>query len=362
MAGVRLKDLSKSFGAVEVLKGIDLTVEPHEFAVLLGPSGCGKSTTLRMLAGLEPATAGEIWIGERNVTNLEPRERDIAMVFQNYALYPHMTIAQNMGFGLKARKLPAAEIAERVKTAAEMLGITDLLGRRPRELSGGQQQRVAIGRAIVREPSLFLFDEPLSNLDAKLRVEMRTELLQLHRSLDATTVYVTHDQEEAMTMADRIVVMNKGRIEQIGSPSEIYFRPASLMVAGFIGSPAMNFVDGTVSDGKVGTPIGAISAPSLPGDGTKVTIGFRPDDFYFPDDLPEEETAATLSFSVRFVELLGARGIVTMRAGDTDFKAIFEERFLHRFEEGATVPLSLARDRLHLFLKETGERVAPDAA
>ncbi|MCW2305862.1 ABC transporter ATP-binding protein [Rhodobium gokarnense] len=362
MAGVRLKDLSKSFGAVEVLKGIDLVVEPHEFAVLLGPSGCGKSTTLRMLAGLEPATGGEIWIGERNVTNLEPRERDIAMVFQNYALYPHMTIAQNMGFGLKARKLPADEIAARVTKAAEMLGITDLLNRRPRELSGGQQQRVAIGRAIVREPSLFLFDEPLSNLDAKLRVEMRTELLQLHRSLDATTVYVTHDQEEAMTMADRIVVMNKGRIEQIGSPSEIYFRPASLMVAGFIGSPAMNFVDGKVAGGKVETPIGAIAASSLPEDGTKVTIGFRPDDFYFPDDLPAEETAATISFSVRFIELLGARGIVTLRAGTTDFKAIFEERFLNRFTEGATVPLSLSRDRLHVFLKETGARWGGEAS
>ena len=205
--------------------------------MFLGPSGCGKSTTLRLLAGLEQRTSGEIWIGGRNVSDLEPRERDIAMVFQNYALYPNMTIAENMGFGLRARKTPKDEIRRRVEEAARMLGMADLLDRKPRQLSGGQQQRVAIGRAIVRKPNLFLFDEPLSNLDAKLRVDMRSELLRLHRGLGATTVYVTHDQEEAMTMADQIVVMDRGRIEQIGTPAEIYFSPQSLMVARFVGSP-----------------------------------------------------------------------------------------------------------------------------
>ena len=358
MIGAELKALRKSFGGSEVLKGIDLKIEPRQFTVLLGPSGCGKSTTLRLIAGLETASAGEIWIGNRNVSGLEPRERDVAMVFQNYALYPNMTVAQNIGFGLKARKLPKAEIDARVAEAARMLGITELLGRKPKQLSGGQQQRVAIGRAIVRKPNLFLFDEPLSNLDTKLRIDMRTELLRLHRELNATTIYVTHDQEEAMTMADRIIVMDDGRIAQIGPPEEIYHRPQNLMVAGFIGSPSMNFFQGTAAEAGVETPLGTVRVAPPLRVGTAVTLGVRPDDLYFPDSLDEAQTASTLDVTVEIVELLGARGIVTMRTHDRRIKGVFDERFLSRFEEGATLTLALAKDRLHLFNSESGERLA----
>jgi len=357
MAGASLKNLRKSFGALEILKGIDLTIEPRQFTVLLGPSGCGKSTTLRILAGLESQTSGEIRIGDRDVSTLEPRQRDVAMVFQNYALYPSMTIAENMGFGLKARKVPKKEIRAAVEKAARMLEITELLDRKPRQLSGGQQQRVAIGRAIVRDPNLFLFDEPLSNLDAKLRVEMRTELLRLHRDLGATTVYVTHDQEEAMTMADRIVVMNAGTIEQTGSPEDVYFRPVSLMVAGFVGSPAMNFVRGRIVPGGVDTPIGRFEAPEYGGEGTDVVVGVRPDDLELPDSLEPGERALDSAFHVEFVEMLGARGIVTLRHGETRFKGVFEERYLSRFAEGASITLSVSRHRLHAFDAETGRRL-----
>ncbi|MEQ8965005.1 MAG: sn-glycerol-3-phosphate ABC transporter ATP-binding protein UgpC [Azospirillaceae bacterium] len=357
MAGASLKNLRKSFGALEILKGIDLTIEPRQFTVLLGPSGCGKSTTLRILAGLESQTSGEIRIGDRDVSTLEPRQRDVAMVFQNYALYPSMTIAENMGFGLKARGIPKKEIRAAVEKAARMLEITELLDRKPRQLSGGQQQRVAIGRAIVRDPNLFLFDEPLSNLDAKLRVEMRTELLRLHRDLGATTVYVTHDQEEAMTMADRIVVMNAGTIEQTGSPEEVYFRPVSLMVAGFVGSPAMNFVRGRAVPGGVDTPVGRFEAPGYGGDGTDVVVGVRPDDLELPDALEPGERGFESAFHVEFVEMLGARGIVTLRHGDTRFKGVFEERHLSRFEEGAAITLCVSRHRLHVFDAASGRRL-----
>ncbi len=358
MSGARLKTLHKSFGHQEILKGIDLTIEPGSFTVLLGPSGCGKSTTLRILAGLETQTSGEVWIGHRDVSALEPRERDVAMVFQNYALYPNMTIARNMGFGLKARKTPAAEIRTRVTEAARMLGITELLGRYPRQLSGGQQQRVAIGRAIVRQPNLFLFDEPLSNLDAKLRVEMRTELLRLHRDLAATTIYVTHDQEEAMTMADRIVVMNAGQIEQIGRPDEIYFAPVSLMVAGFVGSPAMNLIDGRISTGAVETAIGRLEAKADAPAGCGIVLGIRPDDLFFPDSLEAVDQALVLDCHVEFIELLGARGIVTLRNGDTRLRGVFEERYLGRFAEGEQVRLALSRHRLHVFDRSSGRRLA----
>ena len=357
MAGAELKNLRKTYGGTEVLKGIDLKIEARQFTVLLGPSGCGKSTTLRLIAGLEKATAGEIWIGDRNVSDLEPRERDIAMVFQNYALYPNMTVARNIGFGLKARKMPQAEIDARVAEAARLLGITQLLGRKPKQLSGGQQQRVAIGRAIVRKPNLFLFDEPLSNLDTKLRIDMRTELLRLHRELDATTVYVTHDQEEAMTMADRIIVMDDGRIAQIGPPAEIYHKPRNLMVAGFIGSPSMNLFQGTVTPAGLETPLGTVRLATPLEVGTAATFGVRPDDLYLPDSLDDAQIASAIDVTVEIVELLGARGIVTMRANGQPLKGVFEERFLSRFREGVSLTLALAQDRLHLFDAESGLRL-----
>src|SRR4051795_2303919 len=242
MAQVALRKIVKTFDKTPAVQGIDLDIADREFIVLVGPSGCGKSTTLRMIAGLEEATSGEIFIGDQLVNDVPPKDRDIAMVFQNYALYPHMTVFENMSFGLRLRKFPKAEIKERVDNAARILDITNLLERQPKQLSGGQRQRVAMGRAIVRNPKVFLFDEPLSNLDAKLRVQMRTEIKKVHQKVTTTTIYVTHDQVEAMTLADRVVVMNAGRIEQIGTPYEVYHKPATRFVAGFIGSPAMNFL------------------------------------------------------------------------------------------------------------------------
>src|SRR5262252_4613585 len=245
MASVAIRDVRKAFGAIEVIHGVDVLIDDGEFVVLVGPSGCGKSTLLRMIAGLENITSGEIRIGERVVNRVPPKERDIAMVFQNYALYPHMTVAANMGFSLMLRGARKAEIEQRVGGAADILGLGPLLGRYPRQLSGGQRQRVAMGRAIVRDPQVFLFDEPLSNLDAKLRVQMRTEIRELHQRLQTTSIYVTHDQIEAMTMADKIVVMRDGVVEQIGDPLSLYDSPNNTFVAGFIGSPAMNMVPGT---------------------------------------------------------------------------------------------------------------------
>ena len=246
MASVILKDLVKQFKTATAVDRLSIEIQDREFAVLVGPSGCGKTTALRMIAGLEPVTSGEIFIGERRVNDVNPKDRDIAMVFQNYALYPHMSVRENLGFGLKMRKFTRAEIDQRVQEAADILGIHDLLDRRPKQLSGGQRQRVAVGRAIVRKPKVFLFDEPLSNLDAKLRVAMRAEISKLHRRLGATIIYVTHDQVEAMTMANRIFIMNHGRLQQSGAPLEVYRQPANRFVAGFIGSPAMNFMDATL--------------------------------------------------------------------------------------------------------------------
>src|ERR671916_372921 len=250
MAPVEIRDVRKAYGATQVIHGVSVDIQDGEFVILVGPSGCGKSTLLRMVAGLENITGGEIRIGARVVNNVPPKERDIAMVFQNYALYPHMTVAANMAFSLMLKKAPKSEIDTKVNRAAEILGLTKLLDRYPRQLSGGQRQRVAMGRAIVRDPQVFLFDEPLSNLDAKLRVQMRTEIKELHQRLKTTAIYVTHDQIEAMTMADKIVVMQHGYIEQMGAPLELYDRPANLFVAGFIGSPAMNFVKGKVEGGR----------------------------------------------------------------------------------------------------------------
>jgi len=264
MAQVALRNIVKTFDKTPAVQGIDLDISDREFIVLVGPSGCGKSTTLRMIAGLEEATAGEIYIGDQLVNDVPPKDRDIAMVFQNYALYPHMTVYENMSFGLRLKKFPKAEIRERVENAARILDITDLLGRRPKQLSGGQRQRVAMGRAIVRNPKVFLFDEPLSNLDAKLRVQMRTEIKKVHQKVTTTTVYVTHDQVEAMTLADRVVVMNAGLIEQIGTPNELYHHPKTRFVAGFIGSPAMNFLPCRLTDGNGGLSIRLSEQLSLP--------------------------------------------------------------------------------------------------
>src|SRR5512133_1222677 len=282
MASVAIRDVRKAFGATAVIHGVDISIRDGEFVVLVGPSGCGKSTLLRMIAGLENITAGEIRIGERIVNNVPPKERDVAMVFQNYALYPHMTVAANMAFSMKLRGAPQKEIDERVNRAAAILGLSQLLQRYPRQLSGGQRQRVAMGRAIVRDPRVFLFDEPLSNLDAKLRVQMRTEIKELHQRLKTTTVYVTHDQIEAMTMADRIVVLHDGIVEQTGAPLDLYDLPGNLFVAGFIGSPAMNLLQGHidaqgfVTGGGLQFPIAKKPAAS---DGKPVIYGIRPEHF-----------------------------------------------------------------------------------
>src|SRR6188768_3997461 len=282
MASVQIHDVRKSFGGFEVLHGVSIPIEDGAFVVLVGPSGCGKSTLLRMLAGLENITSGTISIGDKVVNNVQPKERDIAMVFQNYALYPHMTVADNMGFSLKLRGASAEEISTGVKRAAEILALTPLLERYPRQLSGGQRQRVAMGRAIVRDPQVFLFDEPLSNLDAKLRVQMRTEIKELHPRLKTTSIYVTHDQIEAMTMADKIVVMRDGIVEQTGGPLDLYDRPVNTFVAGFIGSPAMNMLPGVVRRNGAGTRVelaegGNVAGPGVPDDGREVIYGIRPE-------------------------------------------------------------------------------------
>jgi lactose/L-arabinose transport system ATP-binding protein len=280
MTGVTLDKVTKRYGEVQVIHGVDLTVEDGEFCVFVGPSGCGKSTLLRMVAGLEETTNGTIRIGNRDVTEADPSERGVAMVFQTYALYPHMTVAENMGFGLKMTGHPKAEIAAKVSEASRILKLDDYLTRKPKALSGGQRQRVAIGRAIVRGPEVFLFDEPLSNLDAELRVEMRVEIARLHREIGATMIYVTHDQVEAMTLADKIVVLRAGRIEQVGKPLDLYNDPDNRFVAGFIGSPAMNFVAGLVEgQGKVAAPGLAqplVTSAALPAPGAEVTVGLRP--------------------------------------------------------------------------------------
>jgi multiple sugar transport system ATP-binding protein len=324
--------------------------------VLVGPSGCGKSTLLRMIAGLEEITGGSISIGERQVNNLPPKDRDVAMVFQNYALYPHMTVYDNMAFSLKLRKADQKVVDERVRKAAEILNLKEYLNRYPRQLSGGQRQRVAMGRAIVRDPQVFLFDEPLSNLDAKLRVQMRTEIKALHQRLRTTTVYVTHDQIEAMTMADRIVVMNDGIVEQIGTPLELYDNPANLFVAGFIGSPAMNFIPGVVrrngGAGYVETPAG-ISLP-LPADAqappeSKVVFGIR------PEHLALGTAGDGVPADVQVVEPTGAETQVFAEIAGTPVTAVFTER--HDFAPGARIVLRPRPDTIHLFDAETGRHL-----
>jgi multiple sugar transport system ATP-binding protein len=353
MASVAIRDVRKAFGATEVIHGVSVLIGDGEFVVLVGPSGCGKSTLLRMIAGLENITAGEIRIGERVVNNLPPKERDVAMVFQNYALYPHMTVAANMGFSLKLRGAPKTEIDSRVERAAGILGLTPLLQRYPRQLSGGQRQRVAMGRAIVRDPQVFLFDEPLSNLDAKLRVAMRTEIKELHQRLETTTVYVTHDQIEAMTMADKIVVMHDGLVEQIGAPLELYDRPDNLFVAGFIGSPAMNFLKGTIRhngsagfDGPGGARLPLTAAPAG-ADGRPAIYGVRPEHFAIADDGAETE--------IQVVEPTGSEIQVVARLGGEDVIAVFRER--HQFKPGDKIRLKPDPRFVHLFDEPTGKRL-----
>jgi multiple sugar transport system ATP-binding protein len=322
MATVTIKDLKKSFGALDVLKNISVDIEDGQFVVLVGPSGCGKSTMLRMVAGLESVSGGTISIGDTRVNDLPPKERDIAMVFQSYALYPHKTVAQNMGFALKLAGVPKADIQRRVEDAAGILGLTDYLDRLPRQLSGGQRQRVAMGRAIVRDPQVFLFDEPLSNLDAKLRVKMRAEIKELHQRLKTTTVYVTHDQIEAMTMADKIVVMNAGSVEQIGSPLELYDTPKNLFVAGFMGSPAMNFMPGIVGkDGHftvAGVTLYHETAKSL-ATGTDIICGIRPEYLELAD--------AGIPAMVNVVEPTGSETHVFLKYSGGELMAVLRERF-----------------------------------
>ncbi len=346
MAEVRIESLQKSYDAVQVIHGVDIEIEDGAFVVLVGPSGCGKSTLLRMIAGLEPINGGTIRIGDRVVNNLPPAERDIAMVFQSYALYPHKTVAANMGFALKLRKDSKEEIARRVAEAAEILGLTPYLDRLPRQLSGGQRQRVAMGRAIVRNPQVFLFDEPLSNLDAKLRIQMRTEIKELHQRLKTTTVFVTHDQIEAMTMADKIVVMQAGRIEQIGSPLELYDTPANVFVATFIGAPSMNLLDGIVAGDRI--DLGEQSVPATGYDaGLPVQFGIRPEHFELADE--------GLPMRVAVVEPTGSETLVFLRYGETEVTAIFRERYA--FAPGDIVHLRPKAGVGHVFDKKTGLRL-----
>ena len=349
MAEVTIRALKKNYGGLQVVHGLDIDIADGEFVVLVGPSGCGKSTLLRMIAGLEEVTSGDIRIGDRRVNNLPPSERDIAMVFQNYALYPHKTVAANMGFALKMRGMDKAEIDSRVNRAAEVLGLTPYLDRYPRALSGGQRQRVAMGRAIVRDPQVFLFDEPLSNLDAKLRVQMRTEIRELHLRLKTTTVYVTHDQIEAMTMADKIVVMQGGRIEQIGAPLELYDRPANIFVASFIGSPSMNMIDGVVQGGAV--LAGGATLPLPPGmqvaEGREVIYGVR------PENLTVSPTG--ISGTIAVVEPTGSETHVVIRIAGRELVAVFRDRVTHRPGDAITLAPREAAE-VHIFDKSSGAR------
>jgi multiple sugar transport system ATP-binding protein len=355
MAEVEIRDARKAYGGAQVLHGVSVDIADGEFVVLVGPSGCGKSTLLRMIAGLESITGGEIAIDKRVVNDVPPKERDIAMVFQSYALYPHMTVADNMGFSLKLKNAPQAEMAQKVRQAADILGLVPYLDRYPRQLSGGQRQRVAMGRAIVRNPKVFLFDEPLSNLDAKLRVAMRAEVKQLHQRLKTTTVYVTHDQIEAMTMADKIVVMNDGRVEQIGVPLELYDRPQNRFVAGFIGSPAMNFLSGrTAGQGKSarfetdGISLPIASASVVPA-GHPVVIGIRPEHLMLANQGIKAE--------VIVVEPTGSEIQVNARAANGDeIVAVFRER--HDFTPGEVIGLMPRSGMIHLFDGETGQRIS----
>jgi multiple sugar transport system ATP-binding protein len=337
---------------------VDLEIKDGEFVVLVGPSGCGKSTTLRMIAGLESISSGKLWIGDRLVNDVSPKDRDIAMVFQSYALYPHMTVFENMAFALRLRKLPQAEIETRVRQAAEILDIAGVLDRTPKQLSGGQRQRVAVGRAIVRQPQVFLFDEPLSNLDAKLRVQTRREISKLHRQLGATMIYVTHDQVEAMTMGDRIVVLDKGRVQQIDTPLNLYDHPANRFVAGFIGSPAMNFIEGRVAsdggvrfvsrDGSLSIPLSADHARRLePQNGRDATLGVRPEDVYIATGPKPSSATAETTVKLEAVEPMGNEIFLHGKGADQDITARVAPQPVP--EAGQPVRLALDLAKLHFF-------------
>ena len=367
MAEVVLTGVCKRFGEVSVIEGLDLDVADREFMVLVGPSGCGKSTALRMIAGLEEVSAGEIRIGGRRVNELAPKDRDIAMVFQSYALYPHMTVRQNLEFGLKMRKIPEPERDRLVEEAAKILDIAHLLDRKPKQLSGGQRQRVAVGRAIVRKPAVFLFDEPLSNLDAKLRVQMRAEISKLQKRLETTTVYVTHDQVEAMTMGHRIAVMKDGKLQQVGSPLEVYERPANVFVATFIGTPQMNFFPARVAEDGAGLAAGTFSLP-LPAAmraavarhlGRKVMVGVRPENL-LERGREARGDAAPLPIEVDIVEPLGREVVVHGSAGEDSITARLDPERVPR--PGEIVELQVELDALHLFDPETEQRLTAQGA
>jgi multiple sugar transport system ATP-binding protein len=363
MASVKMENVVKRFGKVSVIEGMNLDIHDHEFMVLVGPSGCGKSTALRMIAGLEEVTAGNILIGEKVVNDLPPKDRDIAMVFQSYALYPHMTVRENLEFGLKIRKMPQDQIDKLVKEAAQILDITHLLDRKPKQMSGGQRQRVALGRAIVRNPAVFLFDEPLSNLDAKLRVQMRAEIAKLQQRLQTTCVYVTHDQVEAMTMGHRICVLNAGKIQQVGTPLDLYDHPTNVFVAQFIGTPPMNLINGTISDGGSNIAATKFKLPvpqsyrSKVAEGQKVVFGIRPENILHADEKGRGETAQ-ISADVEIVEPLGHEVVVYSRAGDDLLCATLDP---HRAPKmGDKIELLIELDGLHLFDAETEKRIVKE--
>jgi len=367
MAGVKLIKVKKVYpGGVEAVPEVDLEIPDREFTVLVGPSGCGKSTVLRMIAGLETVTAGEIYIGDKLVNDLPPKNRNIAMVFQNYALYPHMTVRQNLAFGLKLRKTPPGEIEEKVAAAAEILDIPQLLDRKPKQLSGGQRQRVAVGRSIVRDPDVFLFDEPLSNLDAKLRVQMRAEISKLHRKLKATMIYVTHDQTEAMTMGDRIVVLKDGIIHQVAPPLELYRSPADRFVAGFIGSPPMNFIEGKIveEDGSLYFDEGAFrfkvideQAKELAGrTGREIVCGVRPEDLHLAEEFDSTDPEKQFEALTEEVEPLGSEMYVYFTAGDSRLVAkVVAVRYV---KVGEKIPLVIDTEKVHFFDPESGKTLA----
>jgi multiple sugar transport system ATP-binding protein len=365
MPRVQFEDIIKAYGRVPVLKNLDLVIDDGEFLVLLGPSGCGKTTLLNLLAGLLDVTAGRISIGNRDVTDLDPKDRGLAMVFQSYALYPTKTVRGNLRFGLSAQKLGDAEINERIAWAAKLLQIEPLLDRKPAQLSGGQRQRVAIGRALVKKVGLFLFDEPLSNLDAKLRTEMRLEIKKLHDELKSTIVYVTHDQIEAMTMATKIAVMDAGVIQQFGTPDEIYSNPRNLFVAGFIGSPAMNLRPGTLKNGggRIGADVDGVDLDltrygfaSKPHDGQQVVVGLRPEHFGEPGEtLPDP--AGTFALPVQYTEKTGGDATAYLKFGDTLIASRVDPEHIGRLKQGDTISVGFPQAKLHVFDAATGQRI-----